>query len=375
MLSFGWPGSAPPDSEHFRSAPRTSRPAYIRLNVGQPERDSRYLQLGGGFDLRRRKFISLLGGAAAWPLAALAQQSAMPVVGFLNVASPNLYATRLRAFHQGLGEMGYMEGRNVGVEYRWAEGQYTRLPAFAADLIRQQVSAIFVTGVPATAAAKTATTTIPIVFEMGADPVAFGLVASLNRPGGNLTGVVSLGVGLGPKQLELLHELSPTATVMALLVNPNNPSGETVTKELQAAARTLGLQLHVFHVSSEQDLDAVFAKLGQLGARGLIIPNEGLFINRSERLAALAIRHAIPAIMVSREFVSAGGLMSYGSSISDAVRLAGAYTGRILRGEKPADLPVQQSTKVELIINLKTAKSLGLTVPLPLLGRANEVIE
>jgi ABC-type uncharacterized transport system substrate-binding protein len=326
--------------------------------------------------VRRREFITFLGSAAvAWPLSARAQQPAMPTIGFLNVASPNLYATRLRAFHQGLGEMGYVEGRNVAVEYRWAEGHYDRLPAFAADLIRQQVSAIFVTGVPATLAAKTATATTPIVFEMGADPVQFGLVASLNRPGGNLTGVVSLGVGLGPKQLELLRELTPTATVMALLVNPDNPSGETVAKELQARARTLGLQLHVLHVSAEPDLDAVFAKLGQLGVRGLIIPNEGLFINRSEQLAALAVRHAVPAIMVSREFVGAGGLMSYGSSISDAVRLAGVYTGRILKGDKPADLPVQQATKVELIINLKTAKALGLTIPLPVLGRADEVID
>src|SRR5262249_52470664 len=233
----------------------------------------------------------------------------MRVVGFLNVASPNLYATRLRAFHHGLGETGYIEGQNVAIEYRWAEGQYDRLPTFAADLVQRKVSAIFVTGVPATAAAKTATTTIPIVFEMGADPVAFGLVASLNRPGGNLTGVVSLGVGLGAKQLEVLHELAPTATVMALLVNPNNPSGETVTKELQAAARTIGLQLHILHVSAEQDLDAVFANLGQLGVRGLIIPNEGFFISRSEQFAALTVRHAVPAIMVSREFVGAGGLM------------------------------------------------------------------
>jgi putative ABC transport system substrate-binding protein len=299
----------------------------------------------------------------------------MPVIGFLNVASLNLYATRLRAFHHGLGETGYIEGRNVAIEYRWAEGQYDLLPTFAADLVQRKVSAIFVTGVPATTAAKTATTTIPIVFEMGADPVAFGLVASLNRPGGNLTGAVSLGVGLGPKQLEVFHELSPTATVMALLVNPNNPSGETVTKELQAAARTLGLQLHILHVSAEQDLDAVFANLSQLGVRGLIIPNEGFFINRSEQFAALTARHAVPAIMVSREFVGAGGLMSYGSNILDAVRLAGVYAGRILNGEKPADLPVQQSTKVELIINLKAARALGVTFPLTPLGRADEVIE
>jgi putative ABC transport system substrate-binding protein len=323
----------------------------------------------------RRGFIAALGGAAVWPLAARAQQAAMPVIGFMNAASPSLYATRLRAFHHGLGETGFIEGRNVAIEYRWAEGQYDRLPAFAADLVRRKVSVIFVTGVPATAAAKTATTTIPIVFEMGADPVAFGLVASLNRPGANLTGVVSLGVGLGPKQLEVLHELAPAATVMALLVNPNNPSGETVTKELQASARTLGLQLHILHVSAEQDLDAVFANLGQLGVRGLIIPNEGFFINRSEQFASLTVRHAVPAIMVSREFVGAGGLMSYGSNISDAVRLAGVYAGRILNGEKPADLPVQQSTKVELIINLKTARALGITFPLTLLGRADEVIE
>jgi ABC-type uncharacterized transport system substrate-binding protein len=242
-------------------------------------------------------------------------------------------------------------------------------------LVARRVSAIFTTGVPGTTAAKAATTTIPIVFEMGADPVAFGLVASLNRPGGNVTGVVSLGAGLAPKQLQLLHELTPAATVKALLVNPTNPSNEPVVKELQAAAGALGIKLHVIHVAAEQDLAAAFARLRELRVGGLVIPNEGLFLNRSEQLAALTVRHAVPAIMIDREFVAAGGLMSYGSSRSDAVRLAGVYTGRILKGETPAELPVQQATKVELIINLKTANALGLTVPLSLLGRADEVIE
>jgi len=325
--------------------------------------------------MKRREFITLLGGAAAaWPLAARAQQ-ATPVVGFLNSASPERYTSGLDAFRRGLGEVGYVEGRNLTMEYRWAEGQYDRLQTFAADLVARRVSAIFTTGVPGTAAAKAATTTIPIVFEMGADPVAFGLVASLNRPGDNVTGVVSLGAGLAPKQLQLLHELTPAAMVKALLVNPANPSNEPVLKELQAAAGTLGIKLHVIHVAAEQELSAAFARLRELGAGGLVIPNEGLFLNRSEQLAALTVRHAVPAIMIDREFVAAGGLMSYGSSRSDAVRLAGVYTGRILKGETPAELPVQQATKVELIINLKTANALGLTVPLSLLGRADEVIE
>jgi putative tryptophan/tyrosine transport system substrate-binding protein len=325
--------------------------------------------------IKRRELITLLGGAAAaWPVTARAQQ-ATPVVGFLNSASPERYTSGLDAFRRGLGEVGYVEGRNLTMEYRWAEGQYDRLQTFAADLVARRVSAIFTTGVPGTAAAKAATTTIPIVFEMGADPVAFGLVASLNRPGGNVTGVVSLGAGLAPKQLQLLHELTPTATVKALLVNPANPSNEPVVKEMQVAAGALGIKLHVIHVAAEQDLAAAFARSRELGTGGLVIPNEGLFLNRSEQLAALTVRHAVPAIMVDREFVAAGGLMSYGSSRSDAVRLAGVYTGRILKGETPADLPVQQATKVELYINLKAAKALGLTVPLSLLGRADEVIE
>jgi putative tryptophan/tyrosine transport system substrate-binding protein len=326
--------------------------------------------------IQRRKFITLLGGAAAaWPLIASAQQAAMPMIGFLNSTSPKRYTTGLGAFHQGLGEVGYVEGRNLTIEYRWAEDQYDRLRSFAADLVARRVSAIFTTGVPGAAAAKAATTTIPIVFEMGADPVAFGLVASLNRPGDNVTGVVSLGAGLAPKQLQLLHELTPAAMVKALLVNPANPSNEPVLKELQAAAGTLGIKLHVIHVAAEQELSAAFARLRELGAGGLVIPNEGLFLNRSEQLAALTVRHAVPAIMVDRQFVAAGGLMSYGSSRSDAVRLAGVYTGRILKGEKPADLPVQQSTKFELIINLKAAKALGIDVPLQIQQLADDVIE
>jgi ABC-type uncharacterized transport system substrate-binding protein len=326
--------------------------------------------------MRRREFITLLGGAAAaWPLIASAQQAAMPMIGFLNSTSPKRYTTGLGAFHQGLGEVGYVEGRNLTIEYRWAEDQYDRLRSFAADLVARRVSAIFTTGVPGAAAAKAATTTIPIVFEMGADPVAFGLVASLNRPGDNVTGVVSLGAGLAPKQLQLLHELTPAAMVKALLVNPANPSNEPVLKELQAAAGTLGIKLHVIHVAAEQELSAAFARLRELGAGGLVIPNEGLFLNRSEQLAALTVRHAVPAIMVDRQFVAAGGLMSYGSSRSDAVRLAGVYTGRILKGEKPADLPVQQSTKFELIINLKAAKALGIDVPLQIQQLADDVIE
>jgi putative tryptophan/tyrosine transport system substrate-binding protein len=324
----------------------------------------------------RRDFITLVGGAAAaWPRAGCAQQPAMPVIGFLNSASRDRYTTALGAFHQGLGDVGYVEGRNLTVEYRWAEGQYDRLATFASNLVARRVSAIFTTGVPGAAAAKAVTTTVPIVFEMGADPVAFGLVASLNRPGGNVTGIVSLGGELAPKQLELLHELTPSGTIKALFVNPANPSNGPLVKALQAAADTLGIKLHVLSVASAQDLDAGFAKLRELGAGGLVIPNEGLFLNRSEQLANLTVRHAVPAIMVEREFVVAGGLMSYGGNRSDAVRLAGIYTGRILKGEKPGDLPVQQATKVELVINMKAAKALGLTIPITVLGRADEVIE
>ena len=327
--------------------------------------------------MRRREFILALGGAAAWPLTARAQQATMPVIGVLSAEWPDLFADRLRAFRQGLSETGYIEGQNVAVEYHWAEGRNDRLPTLAAELVRRQVTVIVTPGsAPAALAAKAATITIPIVFYVGADPVDAGLVASLSRPGGNLTGVVSLNVEVGPKRLELLHEMVPAATVIALLVNPTNPTlAEPLTRDLQAAARTLGLQLHILHAGSEREFETAFATLVQLRANALVIGADALFNSRSEQLAALSVRHAVPAIYQFREFAAAGGLMSYGSTVVGAYRPLGIYTGRILKGDKPADLPVQQAVKVELIINLKTAKALGLSVPLPLLGRADEVIE
>jgi putative tryptophan/tyrosine transport system substrate-binding protein len=325
--------------------------------------------------MKRREFITLLGGAAtAWPLAARAQQP-MPVIGFLNGRAPGEDPHLLAALRGGLKEAGYVEGQNVAIEYRFADNQYDRLPALAADLVRHQVSVIAANGLAAQTA-KAVTTTIPIVFVAGFDPVEVGLVTSMSHPGGNITGVSILDVELGPKRLELLHELIPAATMMAALVNPTDPTrAETTLRELQMAAHTLGLQLHVLHASTDRDFDTVFASLAQLKAGGLVIGGEPFFNSRSERLGALTRQHAVPAIYQLREFAAAGGLMSYGGSITDAYRLVGVYTGRILKGEKPADLPVQQATKVELIVNLKTAKTLGIAVPQLLLGRADEIIE
>jgi putative tryptophan/tyrosine transport system substrate-binding protein len=325
--------------------------------------------------VRRRELITLLGGAAAaWPLFARAQQPALPVIGFLNGASPDGYAPMLAGFRQGLKETGYVEGRNVAIEYRWLEGQYDRAPSMAAELVRRQV-AVIVANTPGNLAAKAATTTIPIVFSTGGDPVQMGLVASLSRPGGNVTGVTQMNQGVAPKRLELAHELVPTATTMALLVNRTSPNTEPQVRDLQAAARTLGLQLHVLHAGTDGDFDTVFATLAKLQAGALVIGPDGFFNSRSELLATLTLRHRVPAMYEDRAFAVAGGLMSYGGSTPGMYRIAGAYTGRILKGEKPADLPVQQATKIELVINLKTAKALGLNIPLPLLGRADEVIE
>jgi putative ABC transport system substrate-binding protein len=325
----------------------------------------------------RRKFLATLGGAAvAWPLAARAQQQAVPVIGFLNGASPDGHAPFVAAFRHGLSEAGYVEGRNVAIEYRWAEGQYDRLPSLAAELVQHQVTVIAATSTPAALAAKAATSTVPIVFTTGGDPIKLGLVASMRRPGGNVTGATQLTVEVGPKRLELARELFPGATTFALLVNPANPLAATVSKDLQAVADTLGVRLHVLHASTEADFEAAFATAAQLRAAALVISGpDPWFGSHAAQLGALALRHSVPTIYQLREFATAGGLMSYGGYTTDTYRLGGVYTGRILKGEKPADLPVQQVTKVELIINLKTAKALGITVPLPLSGRADEVIE
>jgi ABC-type uncharacterized transport system substrate-binding protein len=327
-------------------------------------------------DMRRREFITLIGGLAAWPLAAKAQ-SAMPVIGFLGSESSARTAPLVEFFRQGLAEHGFIEGQNVAIEYRWAEGLNDRLPDLAADLVRSAVSVIAAPATtPGALAAKAATATIPVVIFSAGDPVALGLVASLHRPGGNITGTTSLAGELAPKRLELLRELIPTATVIGLLVNPTNPTlmAET-TKEAEAAARTLGVELQFLRARTESEFDAVFAGLNQMRVGGLVIAVDSFFTARREQLAELAFRHRIPAVYQSRDFVEAGGVMSYGGYLAEGFRLVGVYTGRILKGEKPADLPIVQVTKVELIVNLKIAKRLGLTVPLSLLGRADEVIE
>ena len=327
--------------------------------------------------MRRRDVIILLSGAAAaWSLAARAQQATMPVIGYLGAQSPAAFASRIRAFREGLAETGYAEGQNVAIEFRWAEGQHDRLPGLAAELVRRQVAVIVAPGgAPAALAAKSATTTIPIVFEMGADPIATGLVGSLNRPAGNVTGVSSLSVEVTPKRLEFLLELVPTASIFAVLINPTSPTADSQLRNLQAAALTRGAQLHILHASTERDFDAVFATLSELRPSGLVFASDTFIGTHGEELAALTIRHAVPAIHQSRDFTIAGGLMSYGGSFMESHRQTGVYTGRILKGEKPADLPVQLVTKVELLINLKAAKSLGIAFPLSLLGRADQVIE
>lgn len=327
--------------------------------------------------MQRREFIALIGAAVAWPAESFAQQATMPVIGFLNAGSPEEHALNVTAFRRGLREGGYIERQTVLIDYRWAEGQYERVPAMAADLVRREVSLIVAPdSTLAAMAAKAATATIPIIFRIGTDPVEVGLVASLSRPGGNLTGVTTLGVGLGPKRLELLRELVPAATSFALLVNPANSAvADATSHDLQAAVSSMGLHLHVMPASTGQEIDSAFADFARLRTGGVVIATDAFFNSRSAQLATLALRHRLPAIYQFREFAAAGGLMSYGGDVPDAYRLVGVYASRILKGEKPAALPVQQSTNVELIINTRTAKALDLTVPLPLLGRANEVIE
>ena len=326
--------------------------------------------------MRRREFITLLGGVAvAWPCTVRAQQKAMPVIGFLSSLSAGPFAPLVAAFHQGLNETGYVEGQNLAIEYRSAEGRYDRLPALAADLVGRNVDVIVTSGATGIAAAKGATSTIPIVFLGGGDPVAAGLVASLARPGGNLTGFSIFGFELNPKRLELLSDLVPQAHVIALLVNPNQASTERQIKDVQEAGGTKGVQLRILRADTESDIDLAFASLIQLQADALLVGSDPFLFSRRAQLVALAARHAVPAIYEWREFAAAGGLISYGTSILGVYRQVGAYVGRVLAGEKPADLPVQQPTKFELVVNLKTAKALGLTVPPLILARATEVIE
>src|SRR3954464_11609375 len=326
--------------------------------------------------MRRRDFLTLLGGAMAWVLPARAQQPDMPVIGYLSPESPEPYASRLGAFRNGLAETGYVEGRNVAIEFRWAEGRYDRLPTLAADLVSRQVDVIAAPGgAPIALAAKAATTTIPIVFEMGGDPVALGVVGSLSRPGGNITGVSSLSVEVSRKRLAFMHELLPTAGPFAVVVNPTSPTARSQLRNLHTAAETLGVQLHVLHASTEQEFETAFTALPHLRAGGLVFPSAPYFANRSQQLAALAARHAVPAMTQSRDFPMAGGLMSYGGDFTQSHRHAGIYAGRVLKGEKPSDLPVQQVTKLDLFLNLKAADALGITVPPSLISSADVVIE
>ena len=326
--------------------------------------------------MRRRDFIGLLGGAAVTSsLAARAQQQATAVIGFLHGSSPETRRAEVIAFHGGLSETSYVEGQNVAVDYRWAEGKYDRLPALAADLVDRQASVIAAFGTAAALVAKAATTTIPIVFLVGGDPMALGLVVRLNRPGGSITGITPLNDELAAKLLELLHEMVPKAAIIGYLINPNNATSANLSRQIQAAARTIGQRVHILNVSSENDFEPAFATLDQIRAGGLCVQGDTFFNSRREQLVALAAHHSIPTVYAFRDYAAAGGLMSYGTSLRDAYRQVGVYAGRILNGEKPADLPVQLSVKVELAINMSTAKALGLTFPLSLLGRADEVIE
>ena len=325
--------------------------------------------------MRRRELMLVLASAMTITRAVRAQQRAMTVIGYLDGGSPGAAAPFVAAFRQGLGDTGYVEGQNVAVEYRWAEGSYDRLPALAADLVGRQVDVVAAAAIPAARAAKNATTTIPVVFEVGTDPVDFGLIAGLARPGGNLTGVGFLAVELMGKRLELLSELVPHAGAIVLLVNPNNENAERVVRDGQDAARAKGLQLDILKAGAESEIDAAFASLGHLHVGALVVGSDAFFFSRREQLVALAARYPVPAIYEAREFVAPGGLISYGSSVTGLWRQVGIYAGRILKGEKPADLPVQQPTTFELVVNLKTAKALGLTVPPSILARADEVIE